>query len=178
MCCVFEKMVFATLVYSKAQILEQPAASLSWHPSIVSPTIDLFRSTPGSSRFRKPQACKSHHLVQKLTAFPRSKGTSNANLPHYGLLLPSSNLLAMQPWALVSPASRGIGLHLARHLLQNTKLPIVTTARKDLDHAKETILDGLHHVDESRLNVLKLDVLGMHFAFWAARLCSWALMPT
>jgi NAD(P)-dependent dehydrogenase (short-subunit alcohol dehydrogenase family) len=84
----------------------------------------------------------------------------------------------MQPWALVSPASRGIGLQLARHLLQNTNLPIVTTARKDLDHAKETILDGLHHVDESRLNVLKLDVLGMHFAFWAARLCSWALMPT
>ncbi|CAD0089254.1 unnamed protein product [Aureobasidium mustum] len=65
----------------------------------------------------------------------------------------------MQPWALVSPASRGIGLHLARHLLQNTKLPIVTTARKDLDQAKESILDGLHHVDQSRLNVLELDVL-------------------
>ncbi|CAD0023526.1 unnamed protein product [Aureobasidium pullulans] len=65
----------------------------------------------------------------------------------------------MQPWALISPASRGIGLHLARHLLQNTKLPIVTTARKDLDQAKESILDGLHDVDQKRLNVLKLDVL-------------------
>ncbi|KAG9640691.1 NAD(P)-binding protein, partial [Aureobasidium melanogenum] len=78
----------------------------------------------------------------------------------------------MQPWALVSPASRGIGLHLARHLLQNTKLPIVTTARKDLDQAKESILDGLHHVDQSRLNVLKLDVLDETTIQDAASACS------
>lgn len=83
----------------------------------------------------------------------------------------------MQPWALVSPASRGIGLHLARHLLQKTKLPIVTTARKDLGQTKESILDGLQNVDESRLNVLKLDVLGMPFSF-GRPLCSSALMPT
>lgn len=96
-------------------------------------------------------------------------------------LLPSSNLLlAMQPWALISPASRGIGLHLARHLLQNTKLPIVTTARKDLDQAKELILDGLHDVDQKRLNVLKLDVLGMQsFLFPCKPLSPFTtLMPT
>lgn len=83
----------------------------------------------------------------------------------------------MQPWALVSPASRGIGLHLARHLLQNTNLPIVTTARKDLGQAKESILDGLQDVDESRLNVLKLDVLGILFAFGSPS-CFSTLMPT
>ncbi|KAG9946117.1 NAD(P)-binding protein, partial [Aureobasidium melanogenum] len=78
----------------------------------------------------------------------------------------------MQPWALVSPASRGIGLHLARHLLQNTKLPIVTTARKDLDQAKASILDGLHQVDQNRLSVLKLDVLDETTIQDAASACS------
>jgi hypothetical protein len=122
----------------------------------------------------KPQA--SLIRLSKPNGISKIQGTSNASF-HPDGLLPSSNLLAMQPWALVSPASRGIGLHLARHLLQNTKLPIVTTARKDLDNAKEQILDGLQHVDESRLNVLKLDVLGMHFCF-GSPLSSSTLMPT
>jgi NAD(P)-dependent dehydrogenase (short-subunit alcohol dehydrogenase family) len=68
----------------------------------------------------------------------------------------------MHPWALVSPGSRGIGLHLARHLVQNTKLPIVTTARKDLEEVKHSILHGLHQVDPKRVKVLELDVLGMY----------------
>lgn len=66
----------------------------------------------------------------------------------------------MQPWALVSPASRGIGLELARRLLQTSKVPVVATARKDLDQTKENVLSGLNGVDESRLHVVKLDVLG------------------
>jgi NAD(P)-dependent dehydrogenase (short-subunit alcohol dehydrogenase family) len=66
----------------------------------------------------------------------------------------------MQPWALVSPASRGIGLELARRLLQTTKVPIVATARKDLDQTRENILQGLNDVSEDRLHVLKMDVLG------------------
>jgi NAD(P)-dependent dehydrogenase (short-subunit alcohol dehydrogenase family) len=66
----------------------------------------------------------------------------------------------MQPWALVSPASRGIGLELARRLLQTTKVPIVATARKDLDQTRENILTGLDGVSEDRLHVLKIDVLG------------------
>ena len=66
----------------------------------------------------------------------------------------------MQPWALVSPASRGIGLELARRLLQTTKVPIVATARKDLDQTRENVLRGLDDVDENRLQVLKVDVLG------------------
>jgi NAD(P)-dependent dehydrogenase (short-subunit alcohol dehydrogenase family) len=66
----------------------------------------------------------------------------------------------MQPWALVSPASRGIGLELARRLLQTTKVPIVATARKDLNQTRENILTGLEGVSEDRLYVLKIDVLG------------------
>lgn len=67
----------------------------------------------------------------------------------------------MQPWALVSPSSRGIGLELARRLLQTTKAQIVATARKDLDQTRENVLRGLDDVSEDRLHVLKVDVLGM-----------------
>ena len=66
----------------------------------------------------------------------------------------------MQPWALVTPASRGIGLELARRLLQATQVPVIATARKDLDQTKEHLLRGLVNVKEERLHVLKLDVLG------------------
>lgn len=66
----------------------------------------------------------------------------------------------MQPWALVAPASRGIGLELARRLLQTTKVPVVATARKDLDQTRENVLSGLDGVSEDRLHVLKIDVLG------------------
>ena len=65
----------------------------------------------------------------------------------------------MPPWSLISPASRGIGFALARRVLQTTNAPVVATARKDLDKTKEELLDGLD-VDEKRLSVLKLDVLG------------------
>lgn len=64
-----------------------------------------------------------------------------------------------KPWLLVSPASRGIGLQLARRLLKTTDLPVVATARKDLASTSEQILNGLD-VDEWRLEVLKLDVSG------------------
>ena len=67
----------------------------------------------------------------------------------------------MQPWALISPASRGIGLEFARRLLQTTNVPVIATARKDLDQTKENVLSGLKDVREDRLNVLKIDFLGM-----------------
>lgn len=66
----------------------------------------------------------------------------------------------MQPWALVTPASRGIGLELARRLLQTSNVPVIATARKDLDQTKENVLSGLKNVKEDRLHVLKVDVLG------------------
>lgn len=71
----------------------------------------------------------------------------------------------MQPWTLVTPASRGIGLELTRRLLQTTSVPVVATARKDLDQAKENILSGLRDVNEDRLHVVKLDFLGEPLTF-------------
>lgn len=78
----------------------------------------------------------------------------------------------MPPWALVTPASRGIGLELARRLLRTTDLPVVATARGSADETTEAILarrdgdegGGDHAMDvegdESRLTVLRLDVCG------------------
>ena len=68
----------------------------------------------------------------------------------------------LQPWAFVSPASRGIGFELARRLLATTDVPVVMTARKNLDKVREEILDKAgKDVKEDRLHVLELDVLGM-----------------
>ncbi|KAL6710879.1 hypothetical protein ACN47E_007936 [Coniothyrium glycines] len=63
----------------------------------------------------------------------------------------------MAPWALISPASRGIGFALARQVLQTTNAPVVVTARQDVDKTKEELLDGLQ-VDGKRLTVLRVDV--------------------
>nr|POE66172.1 putative oxidoreductase [Quercus suber] len=65
----------------------------------------------------------------------------------------------MLPWALVTPASRGIGLHLAREVLQTTKLPVLATARGNVEQTRENILAGLDDIREDRLRVLQLDVL-------------------
>ncbi|KAH7158037.1 hypothetical protein B0J13DRAFT_186884 [Dactylonectria estremocensis] len=72
------------------------------------------------------------------------------------------------PWVLVSPANRGIGYSLTRHLLRTTSLPILATARlkHDPDEVKASLLgdlspkasqkngDGL----ASRLSVVHADV--------------------
>lgn len=75
----------------------------------------------------------------------------------------------MQPWSLVSPASRGIGFALARRVLQTTKAPLVATARKDLDKTKHELIEGLD-VDEKRVTVLKLDVLGKFYSALDSRI--------
>ncbi|KAI9711545.1 MAG: hypothetical protein M1820_002109 [Bogoriella megaspora] len=64
----------------------------------------------------------------------------------------------MQPWCFVSPASRGIGFELAKLLLQRTNLPVVATARKDVEKAKESLLEGIEGDRDHRLTVLPLDV--------------------
>ena len=63
-------------------------------------------------------------------------------------------------WSLVCPANRGIGFHLARHLLQTTKIPVVATTRKDIEGVKKSILEDLPEVESDRLTVLKVDVTG------------------
>ena len=64
-----------------------------------------------------------------------------------------------KPWVLASPASRGIGLQIARQLLRTTQLPVVATARNDAEATRSRILEGMD-ADSERLTVLKLDVTG------------------
>ena len=81
----------------------------------------------------------------------------------------------------MSPSSRGIGLQLARHLLRTTDLPIVATAKRDLDKTRDDILtegngpEAQDAVDtsregsgeeEARLRVLRIDVEGMTLLGW------------
>ncbi|KAI2605047.1 NAD(P)-binding protein [Hypoxylon fragiforme] len=76
-----------------------------------------------------------------------------------------------KPWILVSPASRGIGHALTRHLLRTTTAPILATARTDLPGVRASLLDSLfpsppppshshsQNKDAStRLHLLPLDV--------------------
>ncbi|KAL8699361.1 MAG: hypothetical protein Q9224_001445 [Gallowayella concinna] len=65
--------------------------------------------------------------------------------------------MPLKPWLLTTPASRGIGLQLARRLLNTTDLPVVATARNNIDSAKAQILKNLD-VDPNRLSVLTVDV--------------------
>ena len=66
-------------------------------------------------------------------------------------------------WTLVTPASRGIGFALTRHLLQHTppSVPVVATARKDLKGLRESLLADLPDADKQgkRLDVQKCDLL-------------------
>ncbi|OBT79836.1 hypothetical protein VF21_01593 [Pseudogymnoascus sp. 05NY08] len=60
-------------------------------------------------------------------------------------------------WCFVSPASRGIGFALTRHLLKTTKAPILATSRSNTEDVRNSLLDGLKNVDVDRLTVLELD---------------------
>lgn len=70
-------------------------------------------------------------------------------------------ILVMQPFALISPATRGLSLSLTRHLLRTTDLPVYATYRSGNPHkTRQTILAGVSRedVDPSRLNLLPLDL--------------------
>jgi hypothetical protein len=77
-------------------------------------------------------------------------------------------------WSLVCPASRGIGFHLSRYLLQNTNIPVVATARTDIAKVRSSILDGLDNVDPSRLNILEVDVTSKQ----SYNILTWWLEPS
>ncbi|KAJ5946641.1 hypothetical protein N7454_003480 [Penicillium verhagenii] len=67
---------------------------------------------------------------------------------------------AKHGFALVTPASRGLGFAFAQQLLAKTKLPVVATARRDCTEVRDQLLSskGLSKDAEKRLRVLKLDV--------------------
>lgn len=62
-------------------------------------------------------------------------------------------------FVLVTPASRGLSLALARHYLRTTALPVYATHRSDSpDTVRQNILSGLDGVDPSRLSLLNLEL--------------------
>jgi NAD(P)-dependent dehydrogenase (short-subunit alcohol dehydrogenase family) len=66
-------------------------------------------------------------------------------------------------WSLVTPASRGIGFALSRHLLRtlDPSVPVVATARSDIPGVRENILASLELSEQqsARLDVQECDVL-------------------
>ncbi|CAG7926796.1 unnamed protein product [Penicillium olsonii] len=63
-------------------------------------------------------------------------------------------------FALVTPASRGLGFAFAQQLLTRTELPVIATARKDCKGIRERLLssEGVPKDSAKRLRVLKVDV--------------------
>lgn len=71
-------------------------------------------------------------------------------------------LSAAHGFALVTPASRGLGFAFAQQLLTRTELPVIATARKNCDELKERLLasKGMPKDAEQRLRILQVDVTG------------------
>lgn len=67
---------------------------------------------------------------------------------------------AKHGFALITPASRGLGFAFAQQLLTKTELPVVATARKNCADLKDKILSskGIPQNAEQRLRVLEVDV--------------------
>ncbi|KAL8721301.1 MAG: hypothetical protein Q9181_007744, partial [Wetmoreana brouardii] len=102
---------------------------------------------------KPPRLCKISNLGPAL--FSLAPGTDLADLRFPDLIC--AQPAKLKPWILTTPASRGIGLQLARRLLNTTDLPVVATARKNIDETRSQILKGLD-VDPQRLSVFELDV--------------------
>lgn len=69
---------------------------------------------------------------------------------------------AAHGFALVTPASRGLGFAFAQQLLTQTQLPVVATARKNCNEVQDRLLSskGLPSNAKDRLRVLEVDVTG------------------
>lgn len=66
-------------------------------------------------------------------------------------------------FAIVTPASKGLGFAFAQHLLSKTPLPIVATVRRNKDEVHDKLLSGKNtpRSAEERLSVLEVDVTGI-----------------
>ncbi|KXG45568.1 Short-chain dehydrogenase/reductase SDR [Penicillium griseofulvum] len=69
-------------------------------------------------------------------------------------------LPAAHGFALVTPASRGLGLAFAQQLLTRTELPVIATARKNCNELQERLLSskGVPKDAKQRLRILQVDV--------------------
>lgn len=65
-------------------------------------------------------------------------------------------------FALVTPASRGLGFAFVQQLLTKTSLPVVATARSNTADARDRLLssEGVPASAKERLRVLEVDVKG------------------
>ncbi|KAL4956949.1 short-chain dehydrogenase/reductase [Aspergillus filifer] len=65
-------------------------------------------------------------------------------------------------FAIVAPASRGLGFAFAQQLLKHTNLPIIASARKDCDGVRSRLLDSVRNDGatsaEKRLTVYEVEV--------------------
>ncbi|KAJ6142901.1 hypothetical protein N7471_002354 [Penicillium samsonianum] len=63
-------------------------------------------------------------------------------------------------FALVTPASRGLGFAFAQQLLSRTELPVIATARKNCDELQQRLLSskGMPKDAKQRLRILQVDV--------------------
>lgn len=70
---------------------------------------------------------------------------------------------ASSGFAVVTPASRGLGFAFARQLLARTDLPVVATARRDGEGLRRSLMEGLDasRNPDKRLRVFEVDVTGM-----------------
>lgn len=71
---------------------------------------------------------------------------------------------AAHGFALITPASRGIGFCFAQQLLSRTQLPVIATARKNCDEVRDKLLSskGMPSDAEKRLKLFQVDVKGMY----------------
>jgi NAD(P)-dependent dehydrogenase (short-subunit alcohol dehydrogenase family) len=68
--------------------------------------------------------------------------------------------MGAHPFALVCPSTRGLSLALTRRLLRSTNLPVYATYRSGSPSAvARDILSPLKNVDETRLNMIPLDLM-------------------
>ncbi|KAJ6004238.1 hypothetical protein N7499_000307 [Penicillium canescens] len=67
---------------------------------------------------------------------------------------------AKHGFALVTPASRGLGFAFAHQLLARTQLPVIATARKNCNEIRERLLSSsdIPKDSEKRLRILEVDV--------------------
>lgn len=67
-------------------------------------------------------------------------------------------------FAIVTPASRGLGFAFAQQLLTHTTLPVIATTRRDCNRFRDHLLEKVRNETsdaDKRLKVLKVDVIGI-----------------
>ena len=89
----------------------------------------------------------------------RGNSVLSQNITDFSVSMTREFVSMLKSWTFATPASHGIGLYLAKRLLKTTNLPVVATARSNLEDVKQELLADTN-ADAERLKVLPLDVTG------------------